>query len=78
MSTEELKRLANTGSMDIKDLINLKSTGFKKLNLNISNLTEENAIKLIKENPKILRRPLLLGKDKLILGFQPDQYMDIV
>ena len=37
-------------------------------------MTKRQAIDLMMEEPNLIRRPLVLGKGKPILGYQPAEY----
>lgn len=70
--------LAKLGGMSIKDLLNPRSTGFKKLNLGINNLKDNEAVSLINENPRIMRRPLLTDGKTLLAGFDAERYTEMI
>ena len=60
--------------MGVKDLLNPKSTGFKKLGLELDHLNDKDAAELIKGNPKIMRRPLLTDGESLAAGFSEESF----
>jgi len=74
----ELSDLAKLGGMSVKDLLNPRSTGFKKLNLEIDNLNDQEAASLISENPRIMRRPLLTDGNELVAGFDTERYIEMI
>jgi len=78
LSADELGDLAKLGGMSIKDLLNPRSTGFKKLNLEINNLKDNEAVSLINENPRIMRRPLLTDGKTLLAGFDAERYTEMI
>ena len=69
-----MSELADRGGMSIKDLLNPGSKGFKDLKLDLDSITDPEAAELINKNPKIMRRPLLTDRDKLVAGFNPEEY----
>jgi len=77
LNKEELQDLAKAGNIKVRDLINNKSAVLKDLNVELSSLTDDDAFTMIADNPKILRRPLLLTDNRLIFGFKTDQYGEI-
>jgi regulatory protein spx len=60
--------------LSLKDLVNTKSQTYKKLNLDISGLEDDEIIRLIQTNPRLLVRPLLFDEQHLIIGFKEDAY----
>jgi arsenate reductase-like glutaredoxin family protein len=73
----ELENLAVLGSTSVKELLNPKSTGFRALKLELAEIDDQEAAKLINHHPKIMRRPLLSDGKKLAIGFDPDQFQSI-
>jgi len=69
--------LVETAGIRVKDLLNPKSSGFKKLEIDLDTVDDQQAASLINEYPKIMRRPLLTDGRQLILGFNADQYVAI-
>jgi len=70
--------LASRGGTSIKGLLNPGSKGFKELKLDLDSITDQEAAELIKNNPKIMRRPLLTDDKKLVAGFNPEEYSGLV
>ncbi len=64
--------------MSIKDLLNPRSAGFKKLNLEIDDLKDNEAASLINEHPRIMRRPLLTDGKTLVVGFDTNLYTKMI
>jgi arsenate reductase-like glutaredoxin family protein len=69
--------LATLGSTTVKELLNPKSTGFRALRLELAEIDDQEAAKLINKHPKIMRRPLLSNGKKLAIGFDSDQFQSI-
>lgn len=56
-------------------LLNRAGTTFKALpDADKANLTEAKAIALMAANPSMIKRPVLEGAGKLLVGFKPDVY----
>jgi arsenate reductase-like glutaredoxin family protein len=71
LSEAELKDLFKTG--DPRDYINPKSPAFKRMNLNGKTLTSDQALKLMVQEPNLIKRPLTIVGRKIIAGFDRDQ-----
>ena len=74
---EELNKLAAIGKRSIKDLINLRSQVFKKMDVDLETMDEKNLVDIIQANPRILIRPLLTDGNELLLGFKEADYRDL-
>lgn len=70
--------MAAVGGVTVRGLVNPKSTGFKAMNLDSNEINDEEAAKLIYENPKIMIRPLLSDGKKISIGFDPDRFADVL
>ena len=71
---DELNKLAHIGNRSIKDLINLRSQVFKKMDIDLEAIDEKSVVDLIQENPRILIRPLLTDGNILLSGFKEADY----
>jgi Spx/MgsR family transcriptional regulator len=71
LNQAELKDLFK--AVDPRDYINPKSPAFKTLNLKGKTLTPEQALKLMAQEPNLIKRPLIVAGRKLIAGFDRDQ-----
>jgi arsenate reductase-like glutaredoxin family protein len=67
----ELKELFK--GVDPREYINPKSPAFKALGLKGKMLTADQALKLMAEEPNLLKRPLVLAETSIIAGFDRDR-----
>ena len=58
---------------DPRDYINPKSPAFKRMNLKGKTLTSDQALKLMAEEPNLIKRPLTIGGRNIVAGFDRDQ-----
>jgi Spx/MgsR family transcriptional regulator len=57
-------------------LLNKRGTTWRKLDNSAKNSVDENsAIKIMLENPSIIKRPVLDSSGKIIVGFQENSYV---
>ena len=49
-----------------------------KLKDKIKKMSEEEMINLLATNGKLVKRPLLICNDKVLVGFKEDQYKEIL
>ena len=71
LSETELKDLFK--AVDPRDYINPKSPAFKRMNLKGKMITPEQALKLMAQEPNLIKRPLTIAGRKIIAGFDRDQ-----
>ena len=56
-----------------KARISTRSKIFQKLDLDVESLSISELIKLIEENPSLLRRPIILDAKRMQIGFNEDE-----
>ena len=61
-------------SADKKRIFNTRGKAFKSINLDINSLSREEIIKLLLSDGKLIKRPFLIYKEKVILGFNEIEY----
>ena len=71
LSLAELKQLFS--GRDPRDYLSTKSPAFKARGLVGKSLTQEQALKLMAEDPNLIRRPLTIVGKEIIAGFDRDR-----
>ena len=71
-SRELLGRLIDEHGVDA--VLNSRSPAFKARGLGSRSLSKSEAIDLMTEDPNLIRRPLVLGKRKVVFGYRPEEY----
>lgn len=62
------------GERDYKDFLNPRNELFRKRKMKERPPSRAEAIKLMAEEPNLIRRPLLLRGSQIIFGFDEDAY----
>ena len=75
LSLEELRALF--AGADPRDYINPKSPAFKAMGVRGKALTPEDALKLMAEEPNLLKRPLIIAGRKMVAGFDRDRLREV-
>ncbi len=58
-----------------EQVLNRKGMTWRKLPKDVqSSMDEKKAIDIALENPSIIKRPLLIHKEEMVLGFNPETY----
>ena len=73
---EELKEWIEKSNQPIKKFFNTSGLVYKELNLKekLSHLDDEEKIKLLVSNGMLIKRPIIIGKDIVLIGFKPDEW----
>jgi arsenate reductase len=75
---EMLAALKERGG-SLKNLFNTSGVMYKEMKLSekLPSMTEAEAIKLLSENGKLVKRPFALGKDVALVGFKEDEWKKV-
>lgn len=76
LSAAELKDLF--AGRDPRDFLNPKSPAFKKMGLQGKKLTAVEAIRLMAEEPNLIKRPLVLAGGEIVAGFDRDRLRSLL
>lgn len=71
LSLAELKELF--AGLDPRDYLNPKSPAFKTMGLKGKTLTAAEALKLMAEEPNLIKRPLVIAGKTIIAGFDRER-----
>ena len=75
-SLEEITELFK--NVVIKDYISVRSPAFKKLNVDLHLLHDKEILNMMLEDPRLIRRPLILIDNKLIIGTDKSAMSNII
>lgn len=78
LSPEETEALAKLAGLEVRELVNTKSQVFKKMNVSLPELGDDDIIRLIQQNPRIIIRPLLTDGQRVLLRFNEQDYEKFV
>ncbi len=73
LSASELQHILSLTENGTDDIISTRSKIFQKLDLDVEDLSISTLIKLIEENPSLLRRPIILDGKRMQIGFNEDE-----
>jgi len=78
-SYEELLEYFKTSNLPVKKFVNTSGLLYKELNLKdkLPNMKDEEVLKLISTNGMLIKRPLLINNNQILLGFKEDEYKKI-
>ncbi len=75
-SIKQIEKMLAFVDHDIKKLFNTSGIQYRELKISekIKSMTATQAIELLSQNGKLIKRPFLIGKDFGIVGFKADQW----
>ena len=77
---EELEKWINLSGLEVKKFFNTSGVLYKEMKLKdkIKDMSREEMIKLLATDGKLVKRPLLICDDKVLVGFKEEQYQEIL
>lgn len=78
LSEEEVFKLLSYTTNGTTDIMSKRSQDVKTLDIDFDELTLNGWVKLVHQHPGILRRPLLIANDQLIVGYNKEEYEGII
>jgi len=76
---EEISYWIKKYNLDIKKLFNTSGMKYRELGLKdkLDTMTDNDKIKLLASDGMLIKRPLLVCDDRIIIGFKEKEYIDI-
>ncbi|MBM7650903.1 transcriptional regulator SpxA [Neobacillus cucumis] len=73
LTVDEIKSILRLTEEGTSEIISTNSKTFQELNINIESLPLNEFYQLIKEHPKMLRRPIILDEKRLQVGYNDEE-----
>lgn len=73
LKESEIKYLLSRCENGTQDIISVRSKAFQMLEKDIDDMSMNELVKLIQNNPSILKRPILLSEKSLVIGYDDDE-----
>lgn len=73
LNIDELKAILQMTEDGTEEIISTRSKVFQKLNMDLDELSLKELLDLVKENPGLLRRPIMIDEKRLQIGFNEDE-----
>lgn len=79
-STEELKEWYKKSGLDIKKFFNTSGLLYKSMNLKdkLPKMSEEEKLELLASDGMLVKRPLLILEDNVLVGFRETTYEEML
>ncbi|MFT8317464.1 MAG: Spx/MgsR family RNA polymerase-binding regulatory protein [Sporolactobacillus sp.] len=76
-NVRELMELLKLSKSGVEDIIAKRSKEFKELDVDIESMPLSRALKLLSDEPKLLKRPILTDGTHLVVGYHHDELAKI-
>lgn len=73
LSIDEIKEILRMTEDGTDEIISTRSKTFQKLNVDVETMPLQDLFKLIKDNPGLLRRPIIIDEKRLQVGYNEDE-----
>lgn len=73
LNIDELKAILQMTEDGTEEIISTRLKVFQKLNMDLDELSLKELLDLVKENPGLLRRPIMIDEKRLQVGFNEDE-----
>jgi regulatory protein spx len=73
LTIDEIKEILRMTEDGTDEIISTRSKTFQKLDVNVESMPLQALFELIKDNPGLLRRPIILDEKRLQVGYNEDE-----
>lgn len=75
-SKEELKKWFKKSNYPIKKFFNTSGILYREMNLKdkLSDMTEDEKLELLSRDGMLVKRPIIVGEDKVLVGFKESEW----
>ena len=73
LKDSEIKYLLSRCENGTEDIISVRSKTFQRMQKDLEEYTMNELVKFIRENPTILKRPILLTNTTMVVGYDDDE-----
>ncbi|ALC92473.1 ArsR family transcriptional regulator [Bacillus sp. FJAT-18017] len=73
LTTDEIKGILSMTEEGTDEIISINSKTYKSLNVNLESLQLQELYKIIKNNPGMLRRPIIKDEKKMNVGYNEEE-----
>jgi regulatory protein spx len=73
LSIDEIKEILRMTEDGTDEIISTRSKIFQKLNISLESMPLHDLYELIKKNPGLLRRPIIIDEKRLQVGYNEDE-----
>lgn len=78
VTREELDNLLESTGMTVADILSTRSTPYKQGKLAEKNLSDDEVLDLMTEEPRLIRRPILISGSDTVVGFNDGKIRELI
>lgn len=78
VTRNELDNLLNTTGLQVSDILSTRSNPYKQGNLAEKNLSDDELLDMMTEEPRLIKRPILVSGSNVVVGFKEDKIKDLI
>lgn len=73
LSINEIKQILQMTENGTEEIISKRSKAYQKLHMDLDEVPLQQLFKIIKDNPGLLRRPIIMDEKRLQVGYNEDE-----
>ncbi|RAK17044.1 regulatory protein spx [Anoxybacillus vitaminiphilus] len=73
LTIEEIKEILRMTENGTDEIISTRSKIFQQLNINVESMPLQDLYEVIRQNPGLLRRPIIIDEKRLQVGYNEDE-----
>lgn len=77
-SREELAGLLESTTLTVADVLSTRSTPYREMKLAERNLGDDEIIDLMLDEPRLLKRPIMVSGSDVVIGYKPDEIRQLI
>lgn len=78
LSEPELKEILYKSENGTDDIISTRSKVIKEKNIDVNDLTMSELVQFIKDNPSVLKRPIMVDTNRIQVGYNSEEIMAFI
>jgi Spx/MgsR family transcriptional regulator len=75
---DELRGLLDSEGLKVSDVISTRSTPYKERGLADKDLSDDEILDLMIEDPRLLRRPMVISRDQVVIGHNEKKLRELI
>jgi len=77
-NSQELRRVVELLGVRVRDLVRTTESIYQEVGLDDDNLSDDELIEAICENPALLQRPIVISGNRAVIGRPPSRILEII
>lgn len=78
VTRDELDSLLASTGLSVTDILSTRSTPYKQGNLAEKNLSDDELLNMMTEEPRLIKRPILVSGANAVVGFNEGKIRDLI